>query len=102
MWPNGFVTIFHKCSRREGALANTSNAKLLKSHHSHCNAKATVARDKLAHTMNGIRHVDQEVDCLRLPLCLVLAWEGPSPVGLLQVILSLPERQVNFGNTTQD
>ena len=100
-----------RCSRRERASANTSafdeeqlavDTKRLKSHHSHRNAKAAVARDKLAHTMNGIRHVDQEVDCLRLPLCLVLAWEGPSPVGLLQVILSLPERQVNFGNTTQD
>jgi len=67
------------------------DAKLLKSHHSHCNAKAAVIRDKLARTMNGLRRVEQKVDCLRVPLRLVLAWEGPSPVGLLQAILSLDD-----------
>ncbi len=65
------------------------DTKLLKSHHSHRNAKAAVARDDLARTMNGLRHVEQKVDCLRVPLRLVLAQEGPSPAGLLRVILSL-------------
>ena len=67
------------------------DAKLLKSHHSHRNAKATVARDKLVRTMNGLCHVEQKVNCFLVPLHLVLAWEGPSPVGLLQVILSLDD-----------
>ena len=34
------------------------DAKLLKSNHSHRNAKAAVACDKLVRTMNGLRHVE--------------------------------------------
>ena len=88
-----------RCSRRERASANTSafdeeqlavDTKRLKSHHSHRNAKAAVARDDLARTtMNGIRHVEQKVDRLRVPLRLVLARKGPSPAGLLRTIFSL-------------
>ena len=57
--------------------------KLLKSHHSHHNAKATVARDDLYRTMNGFCHVKQRVDRLQVPHPLLLAREGPSPVSLV-------------------
>ena len=67
------------------------DTKLLKSHHSHRNAKAAVARDDLARTMNGLRHAEKKVDRLRVPLRLVLAREGPSRAGLLRAILSLDD-----------
>jgi hypothetical protein len=64
--------------------------KLLKSHHSHRNAKATVARVDLSCTMNGLHHVKQKVDRLQVPHPLVLAQEGgPISVGLLWAILPL-------------
>ena len=67
------------------------HAKLLKSHHSHHNTKAAVACDNLTCTIDGLRHVEQKVDRLRVPHPLVLARKGPSPIGRICAILSLDD-----------
>ena len=64
---------------------------LLKGRHALRHAEATIPRHHLPHPMIGLRHVKQELDCLRVPLVLPRRRKGPPTVCQLRPILPLDQ-----------
>ena len=64
---------------------------LMKRRHSRSDAKAAIPRHHLSRPVNRLRHIEEELDRLRLPLVLPLCRKRPPPVSQLRPILPLDQ-----------